>query len=270
MLDRMPPGYVPGLDLVGRVVRSAADGSGPAVGARVMAMTGQRGGGWGALSPIASDQVAVLPDSLADRTAAALPTAGMTALRALAWGGDLAGKRVLVTGATGGVGWLACQLAQAAGAIVSGTVSNVSRLPAIAPLGLAAVYVGGTVTGNYELIVETVGGAALSEAMRVVAPDGVVTTLGGQEGFDAPDTPATIPHGWFVLAPGAQLVALNVTHEVARLRTAATDLSRLATLAASGALDPGIGEVVHWGQLREIVQRFQKGLVHGKAVAVRP
>ena len=62
-----------------------------------------------------SHRVAALPDDVAFADAAALPVAGLTALRALREGGDLLGRRVLITGATGGVGSFAVQLAVAGG-----------------------------------------------------------------------------------------------------------------------------------------------------------
>ena len=74
-------GWRPGKDVAGTVVSEAADGSGPPAGARVVGHAG--GFGWAERAAVATSAVAVLPDSVHVATAAALPLAGLTALRLL-------------------------------------------------------------------------------------------------------------------------------------------------------------------------------------------
>jgi NADPH:quinone reductase len=109
-IDQMrKPGEVPGWDAAGVVVKAAADGSGPPVDSRVVGFHGA--GGWAQRRAVPTGNLAVLPDSVEFGTAAALPVAGVTALQALRALGPVVGRRVLITGASGGVGRFAVQLA---------------------------------------------------------------------------------------------------------------------------------------------------------------
>ena len=109
---------------------AAADGSGPPVGTRVVGMLPT--GAWAERIRAPSHAVAALPDAVTDAQAATLPVAGLTALHALRQGGLLLGRKVLVDGATGGVGHLAVQLAAAAGAEVYGHVRRAEQAAMIA------------------------------------------------------------------------------------------------------------------------------------------
>src|SRR4030095_4755915 len=97
-------GWRPGWDLAGVVERSAADGSGPAVGERVVGFLPE--GAWAQRVVVPSNALAELPDKVTFSQAATFPVAGLTALHALDEGGPLLARRVLVTGATGGGGAL--------------------------------------------------------------------------------------------------------------------------------------------------------------------
>src|SRR5438552_35640 len=124
------PGWRPGWDFAGVVETAAADDSGPKPGTRVVGILPS--GAWAERVNCRSHAVAALPDGCSDAQAATLPVAGLTALHALRQGGLLLGRKVLVDGATGGVGHLACQLAHAAGAQVWGQVRRDEQRTAVA------------------------------------------------------------------------------------------------------------------------------------------
>src|SRR5436305_7717749 len=119
------PGWRPGWDFAGVVESEAADGTGPKPGTRVVGLLPS--GAWAERVNCRSHAVAVLPDAVSDAEAATLPAAGLTAVHALRQGGLLLGRKVLVDGASGGVGHLACQLAAAAGAIGLGHLRRDER-----------------------------------------------------------------------------------------------------------------------------------------------
>src|SRR5271155_3578539 len=154
-----PEGWRPGQDISGVVVQAAAEGNGPQAGERVVALTDNAG--WAQYAAVPTHRMAVLLDNVRFEDAAALPVAGLTALRALRFGAPLLGKRVLITGAAGGVGHLAIQLAARSGARVTAVVGSPER----------GRYLRGTdeivesidkAQGLFSLILESAGGASLA------------------------------------------------------------------------------------------------------------
>lgn len=125
----------PGKDIAGRVIASAADGSGSASGTRVVAHL--EGGGWAQRVAVPTNRLAVLPDAVATDVAAALPLAGLTALRLLRAADGFAGRRVLLTGASGGVGHYLVELAANVGTQVTAVTSTPERGDRLLVLGAA-------------------------------------------------------------------------------------------------------------------------------------
>jgi NADPH:quinone reductase-like Zn-dependent oxidoreductase len=125
LFQARPEGWRPGQDISGVVVQRAADGNGPKAGARVVALTDNAG--WAERAAVPTHRMAILPDNVLLEEAAALPVAGLTALRTLRHGAPLLGKRVLITGAAGGVGHLATQIAARSGARVTAVVGRPER-----------------------------------------------------------------------------------------------------------------------------------------------
>src|SRR3954464_6717219 len=120
-LPQREPGFVTGWDVAGVVARAARTG-GPQEGARVAGIVTE--GAWAERVAVPTDAIAEIPDELDFARAATLPVAGLTALRALARGGMLLGRGVLITGGAGGVGLFSIKLATPAGAFVPAAIRS--------------------------------------------------------------------------------------------------------------------------------------------------
>jgi NADPH:quinone reductase-like Zn-dependent oxidoreductase len=257
-LPSMEPGTVAGWDVAGVVREPAADGSGPQAGARVVGVVSQ--GAWAELAAVPADALAELPDQVSFEQAAALPVAGMTALRALEIGGLVLGRAVLVTGASGGVGRFAIQLAKLAGAHVT---AYAHRTEGLAELGADEVISELEPEGaKYEVIVEAVGGPVLGAAIGRIAPGGTIVTFAAT----SPDPVSFATRTLYRDAPGATIHGLYIFAELATRGRGASLLARLAALVAAGKLDPQIDLVAPWSEAGKAIEALLDRRVRGKAV----
>ena len=256
LLQQRTDGWTPGQDGAGVVAAAAEDGSGPPVSTRVVLLAD--GGSWSQRVAVPTHRVAPIPDDVSFAEAAALPVAGLTALRAVRSGGSVLGRQVLITGASGGVGHFAAQLAHAAGARVTALVSGPHRIDAVRELGINSVVteVGG---GPFDLVVDGVGGQVLVEAVRAVAPGGTVTAYGMASG-----QPSTLSFVDFGRGPLARLVGffLYATGE----ETFGADLGFLASLVSDGHLRVEASISWDWSRTAEAVEALRQRQVTGKVV----
>jgi NADPH:quinone reductase-like Zn-dependent oxidoreductase len=260
-LPDRPAGSIPGWDVAGVVVRAAADGSGPPAGRRVAGIV--REGAWAQRVAVATQNLAELPDGVTFAQAATLPVAGITALRALEICGFVLGRRVLVTGASGGVGRFAVQLAARAGARVTGVARNEERARGLRELGAAeVVFDVGDVADEQEAILEGVGGASLGAAIGKVAGRGTIVSYASSD----PDPACFGARTLFGRAPGAILRGLFVFEEIERTGTGGRDLARLAALVAGGELEPQIDYEGSWRDPAPALAALLERRVAGKAV----
>jgi len=249
---RVAPGAVLGSDAAGVVAQAAADGSGPAAGTRVVALAP---GAFAQRSAVAVGALAEVPPSVDLAEAAALPVAGVAALRALRAAGAVLGKRVLVTGASGGVGRFAVRLAAHAGAYVIASVGSVARGEGLAEAGADEVVVGlDGLDQPVEVVLDNVGGAQLVAAWELLAPGGSLQSIGWAAG-----EPAVFPPYSTVGPPKSLTSFLNQGE-------AGGELATLVRLVAAGRLAVEVGWRGSWERAAEAAEALRGRRVRGKAV----
>jgi NADPH2:quinone reductase len=260
----------PGWDLAGVVTEAAADGSGPRVGTRIVGLV--HAGAWAEWACVPTSALASLPDTVSFAAAATLPIAGLTAYYALARGGLLVGKSVLVTGASGGVGHFANQLGVLAGARVVGAVRRRSHVDAVAAVGAVPVIItendptAASTHGPYDLVLEAIGGRSLNASLNMLAHDGACVFYGSASGGQTSGgADVSISIGALYGKGRVRLEALSVFDECIS-ETAAVGLQRLVALLGTGRLSPHIGLQASWKEIGRIARQFAERQFAGKVV----
>lgn len=253
--ERFSAGAVPGFDASGTVLAAAAGATGPPAGTRVA--TFGSSGGWAQRRAVDTAELAVLPDGVEFGAAAALPAAGVTALRAVRRLGPVVGRRVLITGASGGVGRFAVQLAAHAGAHVAAAVGSAERGQGLAELGAAEVLVGlGDLAEPVHGALDTVGGQMLADVYALLRPGGCVLSVGM-----ASLQPTTIDfEAQRMRAADTRIEAFNIGGQIG------DDLAYLLSLLDGGELDPQIGWRGSWDRATEAADALTSRRLSGKAV----
>ncbi len=257
-----PAGFRPGWDFAGTIERAADDGNSLPAGTRVAGL--MPFGAWAdyvATSPLA---IAALPDNVSFEAAATLPVAGLTARAALSIGPQREGRRILITGASGGVGTLAIQLAKLAGAEITAAIRNPAHEALVRGLGAARVVIGEALdgadkAGSYDLILESVGGQTLARALALLAPGGTCVLFGASSG-----NTTTFDASRFRVG-GTSLYGLVMQYELTRTPPS-TGLQELLALLQQRKLDPVIERRGSIAELPRIADDLMQRRFVGKAV----
>ncbi len=258
-LMRIPPeGRRPGQDISGIVLQAAADGSGPKPGTRVVGIMDWDG--WAERAAVSTHRLAALPESVTFGEAAALPVAGLTALRTLRHGAPLLGRRVLITGAAGGVGNLAVQLALRSGAHVTAVAGKGERAKAVAALGAEEVIDEiGKAQGKFWLILESAGGASLKTALGLLEPKATIVVFGNSSGEET-----SLSFRDFGAANNSRIQSFH-SFASGPEESFAPDLALLAGLVGERALKPQIVEH-DWKDFARVANELRDRRVTGKAI----
>ncbi len=259
-----PSNPVPGRDLAGVVVEVGAGVTRFRVGDEVFGI-GQ--GSFAEYARVREDKLALKPKGLSFEQAAVLGVSGGTALQACDLAGIKAGERVLIIGASGGVGTYAVQIARALGAGVT-AVCSTAKIDMVRKLGAAHVidytrddFAAGT--DRYDVILDIGGNTQLARLRRILADKGRLVFVGGEHGGD------------YTAGFGRQLHALAMAPFVAQrfvglmAREHHTELERLAALSAEGKLRPVLDRVCTLSSVVDAMRDLEAGRIAGK-VAIKP
>ncbi len=256
---RRPRNPVPGLDVAGTVVD---------VGPEVTRFTpgddvfGIAKGSFAEFAAAREDKLARKPAGLSFDQAAAVPVSALTALQGLTDVGHLAaGQRVLITGASGGVGSYAVQFAKALGAEVTG-VCSASKADLVRSLGADRVldYTRQDFADDahrYDLILDIAGGASLSRLRRALTPTGTAVIAGGEEGGSITGIGRQLRAT--ALSP---FVRQRLTFYVSKER--AGDLERISEFIEAGTVTPSLDRTYPLAQVQDAMRHLEAGQVRGK------
>lgn len=258
---RTPKRRIPGLDLAGTVV---AVGTGVTRFSPGDEVYGIGAGSFAEFAVAKEAKLARKPANLTFEQAAVVPVSGLTALQAIRDTGRVqAGQRVLVTGASGGVGTYAVQIAAALGAEVTGVCST-SKLDLVRSLGATHVIDYTTqhfadLGEHWDVIIDINGSTGVRRLARALTPRGTVAIVGGEDG-------GTWTGGF--LGRPIRAMALSV---VSRRRLAmvmaketGVDLDELRTLIEAGQVTPAVDSVFALEDAADAMRRLEAGLVRGK------
>jgi NADPH:quinone reductase-like Zn-dependent oxidoreductase len=257
---RGPKNPVAGLDVAGTVVAVGSDVTRFRVGDDVFGISR---GSFAEFAAAREDKLARKPAGLSFEQAAVVPVSALTAIQGLRDAGRIkAGQRVLIIGASGGVGTYAVQLAKAFGAEVTGVCSS-AKVDLVRSIGADHVvdythedFADGVT--RYDLILDIGGNSRLSRLRRALAPTGTLAIVGGEEG------------GKFIGGFDRQIRALVLSLFVRqRLTMVASkehhaDLEPLSQLIEAGKLTPIIGQTYPLAEVPDAMRQLESGHARGK------
>jgi NADPH2:quinone reductase len=208
--------------------------------------------------------LAEIPDKVSLEDAATLPVAALTARAALAKGAPKRGRQILVTGASGGVGTFALQLARLEGAVTTAAIRSPDQEALVRELGADHVAVGealfgAAAFGPFDLILESVGGETLGAALSLLRPDGVCVLFGASSGSQTTFDAARFRVG------GTSLYGLVMQYEFQR-EPPSVGLAELLSLLDCGALNAVIERRAPLAEIGQVASDLMARRFVGKAV----
>ncbi len=251
-----------GVDFSGTVVEIGENVTRFQIGDEVF---GGRGGAFSEYVIVPEDRAVVAkPENVSFEQAAAVPIAGVTALQALRDKGKLeSGQKVLINGASGGVGTFAVQIAKSMGAEVTGVCST-RNLEMVRRIGADHVidYKRANYTElgqKYDVIVDNVGNHSLSKNRRVLTPEGKLVIVGGGKGNWL--GPLVTPLKALFVSPFVKQELVTILAELNQ-----DDLNALASLMAAGKVAAVIDKRFDLNDVRSAVQYSESGRARGKII----
>ncbi len=210
-----------------------------------------------------ADGLALKPANITFEQAAAIPLAGLTALQGLHNHGKIQpGQKVLVNGASGGVGTFAVQIAKSFGARVTGVCST-RNLELVRAIGADQVvdYTEEDFTQNgqaYDLIFDTIGNLSMADAMRALSPNGICFVAGY----------TTMPHALQLMIIGPR-VSKRGSKKIGLMSAVPEnqkDLLILKELLETGKIVPVIDQCYPLSETGKAVRYLETGRARGKVV----
>ena len=255
--------------VLGRDVAGVVEAVGPAVTAFKAGdeVYGVAPGSFAEYAVAREDKLARMPANLSFEQAAVVPISALTALDALTNGRIKAGQHVLITGASGGVGSYAVQLAKAFGAEVTG-VASTQKLDLVRSLGADHVidYTQDdfAATGHrYDLIIDIAGNPTLSRLRRALTATGTAVITGGEDGGGLTGGMNRQLRGLILSLFVRQRITMFVNKE------SGSDLVRLTELIEAGKVTPSIDRTYPLDQAADALRHLAEGKVRGKvAIAI--
>jgi NADPH:quinone reductase-like Zn-dependent oxidoreductase len=230
---------------------------------------GARTGAFGEYVAAKSDGSVVLkPPNISFEQAASVPVAAVTALQALRAGGVGPGKKVLINGASGGVGTFTVQIAKAQGAVVTGVCSG-RNFELVKSLGADAVidytkenYT--TQVAKYDVIIDNVGNNGIFANRGVLTPTGKYVLVGG----GGPDNGKWI--GPLINPVKALLLSPFVKQDLDVLfaQLSSDELAAIAKLMEEGKVTPVIDRSYSLAETPDAIRYLETGRARGKVIIV--
>ena len=262
---RRPKQPIAGRDVAGTVAAVGSAVTRFAVGDEVF---GVGPGSFAEYAVARENKLAHKPEGLSFEQAAVVPISATVALQAVDAGRVRSGQRVLITGASGGVGTYAVQLAKALGAEVT-AVSSAAKADLVRSLGADHVvdYAREDFAdraGHYDVILDIAGNPALSRLRRALTRTGTVVLVGGEEG-------GKVTGGMIERQLAARTRSLFIRQRFTSVlgKESGSDLQRVAEFIQAGAVTPSIDSTYPLDQVPQAMRHLDRGQVRGKiAVAI--